>query len=60
MMEDIQFGSLYPKRFLFGENEQVSVACHEGFRINGERNLTCKSNGFFDHSFPRCAGMNKR
>lgn len=59
-MEDIQFGSLYPKHYLFGENEKVSIACHEGFRIEGERNLTCKSNGYFNHPFPLCTGMKKK
>ncbi|XP_064619684.1 sushi, von Willebrand factor type A, EGF and pentraxin domain-containing protein 1-like isoform X2 [Lineus longissimus] len=50
-------GSLAPSTIQYGDN--ITVICHDGFRLLGNRDIQCGEDGTLSAKFPHCEPENK-
>lgn len=55
-LDVIQYSILKSMKFIYFENEQVTIRCKRGFMLEGKSMLKCGLDGEWNYETPKCAG----
>ena len=55
-LERIESDNYLSEKYVYVENEGVSIKCKDGFKINGSSHLTCLESGSWNENMPLCEG----